>query len=382
MSITVIGAGIGGLAAAIALGQRGAQVRVLEQAESIQEVGAGLQISPNGFAVLDALGLGQTVSDRSVQAHAVHLRDYRKGEVLRLDLTRGPHGYHVLHRAVLIHLLAQAARDAGVEIRLGQQVERVRPGTPATVLLHGGETLTADLMIGADGLHSATRPEVTPTQDAFFTGQVAWRAIAHNTIGLQNDIHLYMGPRKHVVLYPLPQNRLNIVAIQEREDWAEEGWAHQADPDDLRAVFADFDADVQAVFKDVQEVNLWGLFRHQVAANWHSSGVAILGDAAHPTLPFMAQGANMALEDAWVLADALDHGTDLSQALAAYQQRRRTRVCRVIEAANANAWKYHLSFPPMRLAAHTVLRVAGRLAPVKVLGQFDWLYHHDVTQAH
>lgn len=381
MPVTVIGAGIGGLAAAIALAGRGACVQVLEQAETIREVGAGLQISPNGFAVLRALGIGQAVADRAVQPQAVSLRDYRKGKVLRLDLTRGPHPYQLMHRADLIHILAEAARAAGAEIRLGQSVEQVCPGAPPLVKLSTGETCTSRLVIGADGLHSATRPQVTPTKDAFFTGQVAWRAIVPNTKGIEGDIHLYMGPRRHVVLYPLTQNRLNIVAIQERAAWAAESWTQTAEADDLRAAFHDFGPEVQEVLAQVRQVNLWGLFRHQVAAQWHTAGLAILGDAVHPTLPFMAQGANMALEDAWVLADALDGAAELSERLASYQQRRRARVCRVIEAANGNAWKYHLSFRPMRSAAHSVLRLVGRVAPNRVLGQFDWLYHHDVTQA-
>ena len=381
MRITVIGAGIGGLAAARACALRGAQVTLLEQAPEITEVGAGLQISPNGFAVLDALGLGGDVAQAAVQASAVSLRDYRRGEVLRMDLAGAGQAFHFVHRAELIDILAEGARSAGVEIRLGQEVTAVKPGEPPQITLADKSVLEADLVIGADGLHSRVRPEITPTQDAFFTGQVAWRATLPNVSGQGDEVRLYMGPKRHVVLYPLKGGEmLNVVAIQEREDWAEESWTLGADPAGLQAAFADFGPEVTEVLAAVKQVHLWGLFRHQVAQNWHSAGVTMLGDAAHPTLPFMAQGANMALEDAWVLADALDAPGDLIERLAQYQTRRRARVCRVIEAANGNAWKYHLSFPPMRFAAHTVLRLAGKLAPQRVLGQFDWLYLHDVTK--
>jgi salicylate hydroxylase len=130
----------------------------------------------------------------------------------------------------------------------------------------------------------------------------------------------------------------------------------------------------------VDTVHLWGLFRHPVARVWHRGGVAILGDAAHPTLPFMAQGACMALEDAWVLADALGRAETFEEGLTRYQARRETRARRVVEAANRNAWKYHLSFPPLRWAAHTALRVGGAVAPERMIRLFDWIYAHDVTK--
>lgn len=129
----------------------------------------------------------------------------------------------------------------------------------------------------------------------------------------------------------------------------------------------------------VERVGFWGLFRHDVAKRWHGEGLALLGDAVHPTLPFLAQGAVMALEDAWVLADEIASLPDLGMALARYQQRREARVRRVVKTATGNARKYHLSFPPLRLAAHSALRLGGALAPGLMMRQFDWLYGHDVT---
>ncbi|MRU13985.1 monooxygenase [Roseovarius sp. A21] len=377
----VVGAGIGGLAVARALALRGAEVTVLEQADAIREVGAGLQISPNGFAVLRALGLADALRAAGVQGEAVSLRDYRKGEVARLDLGRlDSRDYYFLHRADLIEVLAEGARTAGVRIRLLQRVERVEPGPRPAVHLSNGAVLEADLVVGADGLHSKARQALNGTVAPFFTRQVAWRAVVPNDEGRGPEARVHMGPMRHVVSYPLRDRRLlNVVAVQERAAWTAESWSQKDDPMVLRAAFEDFGPEVQDILARIDEVYLWGLFRHPVASNWHGQGMAILGDAAHPTLPFMAQGACMALEDAWALADCMAGEGPMEARLARYQARRAERAKRVVDAASGNAWKYHLSFPPLRWAAHGVIRAGGRLAPERMMRQFDWIYGYDVT---
>jgi len=381
--IIVVGAGIGGLSAALCLRRQGAEVTVLEQAEKISEVGAGLQISPNGVAVLRALGLEDGLAAKAVRGQAAVLRDCRGGgEVLRLDLTRLDSGqaYYFVHRVDLIDLLADAARRAGVNIRLLQKVRTVETGPEPVVHLASGGRLSGDLVVGADGLHSRARVALNGEDTPFFTGQVAWRAVVPNDPGLGAEAQVFMGPGRHLVAYPLRGGDLvNLVAVQERKEWAAEGWHHFDDPDNLRAAFAGFGGTARALLAQVDEVGLWGLFRHPVAANWYGEGLAILGDAAHPTLPFMAQGANMALEDAWVLGDCLArHG--LGEAgLIAYQAARRDRAVRIVAAANGNAWKYHLRPGPVRAAAHLALKLGGAVAPGRMIRQFDWLYGFDVT---
>jgi salicylate hydroxylase len=381
MQITVIGAGIGGLAVGRALALHGARVRILEQSDAIREVGAGIQISPNGAQVLRALGLGDNLSLKGMQAQAVELHDYRGAKVTRLNLDRlANQDYFFLHRADLIDLLAEGARSAGVEIVLDAAVERLIPGEPATIQMSDGQETSADLVIGADGLHSVVRRAIMGAPNPFFTGQVAWRALVPNKSGRPPVARVHMGPHRHVVSYPLRDGQLmNLVAVQERAAWQEEGWNQDDDPDNLRAAFADFGDDVQDMLAELTDVKLWGLFRHPVAQDWFRGGAVVLGDAAHPMLPFLAQGASMALEDAWVLADALKLAGRLETRLAAYQTRRHSRVVRVVDAASANAWKYHLSFPPVRWAAHQAIRLGGKLAPDRMMGQFSWLYEHDVT---
>ena len=384
-SVTVLGGGSGGLAAARALALRGAQVRVLEQAPQITEVGAGLQISPNGVAVLRALGLEQAVIASAPRGQAVQLRDYRGASVLRMALPTGAaRGYYLMHRADLIDILADSAREAGVELVLGAKVSEIScdKAGPAHLRFADGRAETPDLLIGADGINSVLRHALNGAAKPFFTGQVAWRAIVPTQTERDPVPTVYMGPGCHLVSYPLRDRRLmNIVAVQERDEWAAEGWTNADDPANLRAAFSEFAPEVQTLLARVDSVKIWGLFRHSVASRWHNDHAALLGDAAHPTLPFMAQGANMALEDAWVLADALANGADIPTGLTAYQARRHLRAAKVIAAANANARNYHLSFPPLRAVAHTLLRASNRFAPQAALKLFDWIYQEDVTKS-
>ncbi|WP_139838520.1 FAD-dependent oxidoreductase [Pseudoruegeria aquimaris] len=386
--ITILGAGIAGLSAALALSLRGARVTVLEQAEEIREVGAGIQISPNGFAVLNALGVGGELKARAVRAQAVELRDYRAGrQVMRVDLTKLPEGqdYFFVHRSDLVEVLAAAARAAGARIRLLQQVESIEDHGAAGFCVRtalGGEHC-APILLGADGVHSRVRSFLNGPAAPFFTGQVAWRATIPAAPPItERRVRVYMGPRRHVVMYPLRGGQLmNVVAVQERAAWTAESWTQEDTPENLAAAFADFTGEVRDWLGRIEQVHQWGLFRHPVAQTWYRGNAAILGDAAHPTLPFLAQGACMALEDAWVLAECLAGAEAPEQGFAAYHAKRIKRVPRVIEAANRNAFRYHLSFPPLRLAAHTALRLAGTLAPGAAVKQFDWLYGLDVTAA-
>ncbi|RYI35589.1 MAG: monooxygenase [Acetobacteraceae bacterium] len=385
--VTVIGAGVAGLAVARALAMRGAAVTVLEQADAIREVGAGLQISPNGAAVLRALGLQSALDAASIRGEAVELIDGPDGRlVTRLDLARlrPDQGYHFLHRADLIDLLLSGAKEAGVTLRLLSRVSSVDlTGVTPALHLESGERIETQLVLGADGLHSTLRSALNGEEQPFFTGQVAWRAVIAADPGARPLVEVHMGQGRHLVSYPLRGGTLrNIVAVEERSKWAEESWTLRDDSMDLRLAFESFSPRVQGWLEQVDDPWLWGLFRHKVAVNWVRSmgdgGAAIMGDAAHPTLPFLAQGASMGLEDAWVLADALGRHDTVAAALAAYQTARKPRTSRIVAAANANARAYHLGGLP-RMIGHAGLRMLGRLSPGLMLSRFDWLYDHDVT---
>jgi len=377
--VAVLGGGIAGLAAALAFRQKGADVSVFEQATELKEVGAGLQITPNGAAVLRGLGLERQAAARGLSALAVVPTDALTGRaVARFDLTYldGP-PYRYFHRADLLAILADGCEAAGVTIRTSAKVEEVRDDGSFT--LANGQTHSADIVIGADGIKSRARPSINGPDAPFFTGQVAWRSV----IDLPDAAHesrIWMAPGRHVVTYPLIGGRLNIVAVQERKDWAAEGWDFFDSPEVVQAAFSDCAPALRDILDRIETVRLWGLFRHPVADKWHQGNRVIIGDAAHPTLPFLAQGANLALEDAWALAAACGRETDLGSAFAQFEAARKPRVTRAITTANDNAVNYHLS-GTRRAVAHAALTTLGHVAPRAFLRRLDWLYGFDVTTA-
>ncbi len=389
--IAVVGAGIGGLAAALALAQRHARVHVYERAPALGEVGAGIQIAPNGVAVLEALGLRDAAETRASLPQAVELVDHRGGgrPVARIPLgqravARYGRPYWHLHRADLLDVLAAAADEAGVTIHLRAEIVALED-TGDAIRLYGadGGTATAEVVIAADGLRSRIRAARFSPRPPRYTGHVAWRGTVPAERApaelARPAARVTMGHGRHLVTYPLRGGTLvNFVAVEERADGAGEGWSREDDPAALRRAFAGWEGPAGALLAAVDRCFLWGLHDHAPLPRWTDGRVALLGDACHPMLPFLAQGATMALEDAFTLADCLDLAADPATGLGAYEDARIARATRVQRAAARSGRLYHLG-PGLAAPAHAALRAAAAVAPGALAARFDWIFGHDVT---
>ena len=388
MRVTIVGAGVGGLAAALALAARGLRPTVLERADVLAEAGAGVQLGPNAVRVLDALGVGEAARAAAFRPQAVEVRRARDARLL----LRAPLGeaaerrwgapYLQLHRADLQALLLAAvrARDAA-ELRFGAVVEAA--GADGGVRLAGGETLRADALVVADGVRSAARAAVADDDAApRRTGQTAWRATVKTAAlpaGLVPPVAgVWTAPRRHFVHYPVRGGALvNVVGVTERGGVQEEGWTQRGDPAAFAALFAGWPEPVASLVRAAGEVWTWALHDRPPARRMAAGRAALLGDAAHPMLPFLAQGAAMAIEDAWVLADSLAGGGagagDVEARLAAYAAARLPRVRRVQAASTRNARLFHLPDAAAGLAFGAAGAVDA-LRPGGAMARLDWLY--------
>ena len=378
MRIGIVGAGIAGLATALACARHGHAVTVFERAPDLGEVGAGLQIGANGMKVAAALGLTDALHAVAVVPEAVEMQAASGTRLMRIAMgqaavARWGAAPVNLHRADLIAVLADAARMAGVAVETGAAVA----GADATggVLHVNGVARGFDLVVGADGVRSELRAQVVGHTAPRYTGHAAWRALVP---GAEGDAvtRLTVGPDRHLVTYPLRDGTLtNVVAVVKRRDWTGEGWAQEDDPDNLRAAFAGWNERAEAILARVRRTHLWGLFDHAPLPAWSRDRLVLVGDACHPMLPFLAQGATQALEDAWVLAATLSRGADL----AAYEAARKPRATRVQAAARAQGRLDHAG-GPVRPVLHLGMRAVGALAPGFAAARFDWLYGHDATR--
>jgi salicylate hydroxylase len=386
LPVIIAGAGIGGLSAALALGARGHDVLVIERADELAEVGAGLQLSPNACRVLDDLG----VLDR-LMAHAVAPRSIRIGsgrtgrEIASIGLgdriaNRYGAPYLVVHRADLQKTLFDRAVEQGrIEVRLGSEIIEVGDTPDGIVQCHvqTRDILTqmpAKALIGADGVWSRIRGRVPGHKQAEYTGLTAYRATLpaeRVDDDLLNRTGLWLGPNAHLVHYPIRAGReFNLVALVP-EKWTEEGWSATADRATLLRHFGNWAPGVKGLLEKPDTWLKWALCGVDANGPWSDGKVALLGDAAHAMLPFAAQGAAMAIEDAAVLAHLFPpSATDVRAVLKAYETARRKRVKKVQETAAENGRIYHLS-GPLAIGRDTVMKL---MPPDRLSARQDWIY--------
>ena len=390
-TVVVAGAGIGGLTAALALAAKGFRVVVLEKAERLEEAGAGLQLSPNASRVLVELGLQKRLAARAVTPESINIMSARDGgEIARLPLGeaasfRAGAPYWVVHRADLqAALQAEINDNPDIELRLGCQFEDVTSHAKGlTVVQRSGNARQQELavaLIGADGIWSSVRHHLFPNVQPQFSGLIAWRGTLDAT-ALPREytsprVQLWMGPKAHLVAYPISgARRINVVAIVPGT-WNRPGWSAPGDANEIKAAFSQrWPATARMLIGAIDEWRRWALFTVPDIGDWSDGAIALLGDAAHAMLPFAAQGAGMAIEDAAVLAKVLsesagENTAGIPAALKRYGRLRRARVLQVQRAARRSGQIYHLT-GPLALARDLSIKALG---PSRMLARQDWIY--------
>ncbi len=381
--LLVVGGGIGGMAAALALARSGQPVRVIERASALTEVGAGVQLGPNVTRLLQAWGLGPALDAVACRPQQLQARDAASGRVLATralgEAVLAQYGapYVGIHRADLLDLLARAVQAAGVPVQLGAALDSARDAGDAVHWQAGAAAGQAALLVGADGLWSRSRALLGLHDAPRFAGHLAWRATVPADVaqaclpGALQQVTVWMGPRLHVVHYPVRGARLlNVVAIMAGPMPADpQDWDGQAQAPAL--LRERLDPGLRALLDGAPAWRLWALHDRtplQSAAQMARGRVALLGDAAHPMRPYLAQGAGMAIEDAQALAQALQRHGSTPTALSAYAQARWARNARVQARALRQGQIYHAQ-GPVAWARNSAMRLAGaRLMDLR------WLY--------
>ena len=391
-TIFIAGAGIGGLTAALALARQGFRIVVLEKAERLEEAGAGLQLSPNASRVLIDLGLQPRLAPRAVTPEAISIMSARSGgEIARLPLgeaatARAGAPYWVVHRADLqAALQAEVIDHPDIELRLGCQFEDVASHAKWLTVAHrSSATRQQELalaLVGADGIWSSVRNHLFPKVQPQFSGLIAWRGTL-DAAQLPREyaarrVQLWMGPNAHLVAYPISgAQQINVVAVVPGT-WNRPGWSAPGDIAEIKNAFASspWPGAARMMVGAVDSWRKWALFTVPEGSEWTAGASALLGDAAHAMLPFAAQGAGMAIEDAAVLARCLgetqrEGGPTIAAAMQRYAQLRRSRVARMARAARSAGRIYHLT-GPVAFARDLTIRAMGAK---RLLARQNWIY--------
>lgn len=388
--IAIVGAGIGGMTAALALLRRGFDVDVYEQAKELGEVGAGVQISPNGNRALHELGVLEDLKKTSCEAEGKEIRLWNTGQTWKLfDLgsvcvERYGYPYLTVYRpdlhAVLVNAVRRLKPDA---IRLNAKCTgfEQRNGT-VEIRFQDGSRAGADAMVGADGVHSGIRSQLFGADKPRFTGIIAWRTIAPMARLPKHMARMvgsnWVGAGGHIVHYPLRRGELmNCNALIERSDWTIESWSTVGDLDECLRDFAGWHDDLHQIFRNGRHLHKWALMVREPMERWGEGHVTLLGDACHPMLPMLAQGAVMAIEDGFILARCFEKYDDVPTALARYEAARRDRANRTVVGSADNAKRFHN--PALASKEGAQAYVDREWSEERIHQRYEWLFTYDVT---
>lgn len=365
------------MALAGALSQAGVEWQLFERAPAFGEVGAGIQMTPNAVKVIRALGLWERLRDVSFLPHSIVGRDWKTGAVnfrtpLRDECPRlyGAEFFHV-HRADLHRILTRLITPE--RTRLGMScIEVKQTGDSAVAKFNDGTEFEGDVVVGADGIHSVVRTSLFGEAAPRFTGNMCWRAVIPFPDGqpsfVSPDASFWLGPKGHVVTYYVSGGRaVNLVAIRETDSWVEESWNVTSSREELMAGFPGWHSNLQELFTRAQAVFKWGLFDRDPMPSWSVQRITLLGDAAHPMLPFLSQGAAMAIEDAYVLARVLASSETVLEALREYESLRLPRTSRVQIESRKRGQTYHIQSRAKKLYRNAVYRVKQMINPHSTL---------------
>ena len=386
--IVIIGGGIGGLAAALALEQRGAEVIVTEQLSQLSEIGAGLNLTPNAIKAFRALGLEDRINAIGAGSEFLVIRSWKNGRyisrVRRGDL-REKFGAPNLtvHRADLLSILANALK--ATDIRLGKRCVAVEARKDSAVARFADDSeIEADIIVGADGIHSAVRRSLFGADVPRFTGCICWRGMAPAE-AVPHDINttdgtMWMGPHGHVVHYPVRRGELiNIVAHFDSDAWTEELWTRECDVAEPVTAYAGWHSALTRLFPCSTRWYKWALYDRDPLEKWSKGRVTLLGDSAHAMLPYLGQGAAMAIEDGCVLAATIvRQAGDLDAALLTYEQLRAPRTKAAVLGSRARARENHLTSRFAQFKRNVVFALRERFGSDSTAFQAAWLYEYDV----
>jgi salicylate hydroxylase len=390
LRVGVIGGGIGGVALTGALAQRGIEVKVFERAPAFGDVGAGIQMTPNAAKVLRGLGLADQLRCAGFLPQAIVGRNWRTArENFRTPLIEacpklyGADFYHV-HRADLHAMLASLVPESSAMLSTSCLSVRNEANTAIATFADGTE-YEADLIVGADGVRSIVRNQLFGEEEPRFTGHMCYRAVVpfpdRRPDFVSPDSSFWMGPNGHVVTYYVRSGAaVNIVAVSETENWVEESWNAPSSREELLNAFKGWHPNLIQLFERTDSVFKWGLFDRDPMKTWSSGRVTLLGDSAHPMLPFLSQGAAMAIEDGYVLATALAaHGPDLQSAQRDYEAERLPRTSRVQLESRERGKTYHLPSALAQLKRDATYRLQALINPHASGIKANWVYEYDAT---